>query len=201
MSSSRAESSSEYSLEIPMPEHIEREFRGWIKDVPGATWPRWGGHITVLNRFVPTRGLEPLVQAVQRMCAAHPPFLIHLDEVVSDRHWRDPRLNAVMLVSCQRDEEGCRALVRLRESLRAELEPLKRDVHPELSARGYVPHLSLTLGVPELDAARLLEMARASGLEVEFTVENICLLEFVGAVSGEERMERVQSFPFAAESV
>jgi hypothetical protein len=200
MSSSGAKLSSEYSLEIPLPEHIEREFRAGISGVPGATWPRWGGHITVLNRFVPTGGLDPVVQVVQRVCAARRPFLIHLDEVLSDRHWRDPRLNAVMLVSGLRDEEGYRALAKLHNDLEAELALLKQDVHPELSGRGYVPHLSLTLGVPEPDAARLLEMARASGLEVEFTVENICLLEFVSAVSGEERMGRVQSFPLAAES-
>jgi len=197
---SEAESSVGYSLEIPLPQYIEQEFRNWIRDVPGATWPRWGGHITVLNRFVPTRGLEPVVRCVRKVCAACQPFPIRLDEVVSDRHWRDPRLNAVMLVSRQPDEEGCRALVRLHERLKIELEPLKRDVHPELSGRGYVPHLSLTLGVPEPDATRLLEMARASGLEVEFTVENICLLEFVGAVSGEERMGRAESFPLAAAS-
>ncbi len=197
---SETESSSGYSLEIPLPQYIEQEFRNWIRDVPGATWPRWGGHITVLNRFVPRGGLHPVVRAVQKVCAARAPFLIHLDEVLSDRHWRDPQLNAVLLVSGSRDEEGCRALARLHDDLETELEPLKRDVHPELSGRGYVPHLSLTLGVPEPDAARLLEMARASGLEVEFTVENICLLEFVGAVSGEERMGRVQSFPLAAAS-
>ncbi|MCK5557924.1 MAG: 2'-5' RNA ligase family protein [Candidatus Hydrogenedentes bacterium] len=197
MSSSGRESPSEYSLEVLLPERVDKQFRRWVKRVPGATWPRWGGHITVLNRFVPTRGLEPIVEEIDRACGACHPFLIRLTEVVSDRHWRDPQLNAVLLVSGSRDEEGYRSLVRLRDSLQAELAPLKRDVQPGISNRPYVPHLSLTRGLPEPEASRLVETARASRLEVKFTVENIWLLEFVAVSPGKERMGRVQSFPLA----
>ena len=106
--SSKARLPSEYSLEILLPEAVEQQFRHWIRRVPGATWPRWGGHITVLNRFVPARELEPIVLEIEGTCPACRSFLIHLNEVVSNRHWRDPQFNAVLLVSGSRDEEGHR---------------------------------------------------------------------------------------------
>lgn len=200
MGLSKAESPTEYSLEILLPDDIEERFRRWISRVPGATWPRWGGHITVLNGFIPARGLEPIVQEIQRRCAAARPIPVHLSEVVSDRHWRDPELNAVLLVSGSPDDEELLSLIRVHDSLREGLGPLKRDAQPEISNRPYVPHLSLTRGLPEPEASRLVEMARASRLEVEFTVENIWLLEFVAVSSRDERVDRVRSFPLANRS-
>ena len=77
------------------------------------------------------------------------------------------------------------------------LAPLKSDIYPETSEEAYVPHLSLTSGLSEPEAAVLAEAARLSGLKLEFRVENISLLEFITDLNGKEKMGSARSFTLA----
>ena len=190
-------SSASYSLEIPLPPDVDEKLHTWAKRTPGATWPKWGGHITILNRFAVEGELEQVLRKIELVSSSFNPFVIRFDRVVCDRHWLDPDLTAVFLTSSPNDDQGHRVLLDFRDAVCAALAPLKRDIHPETSEEAYVPHLSLTSGLPEPDAARLADAARASGLKVEFTAENISLLEFITGLGGKEQMRRARSFALA----
>lgn len=177
-----------------MPPDVDEQLRSWARRVPGATWPKWGGHITILNRFAVEGELEPVIHKIQEVAGSCDPFVIRFDRVVCDQHWLDPDLTAVFLTGASNNEHGYRMLVELHDTVSRALAPLKRDIHPETSEEAYVPHLSLTSGLLEPEAARLAEAARRSGLKLEFRVENISLLEFVTESSGKERMRRARSF-------
>jgi len=194
-------STSSYSLEIPLPPDVDEQLRSWAKRAPGATWPKWGGHITILNRFAVEGKLESVIQEIERVSSSFGPFVIRFDRVVCDRHWLDPDLTAVFLTGASKDENGYRMLVELHDAVSRALAPLKRDIYPETSEEAYLPHLSLTSGLPEPEAALLAEAARLSGLKLELRVENISLLEFVTESSGKERMQRARSFALAGPEI
>jgi len=90
-------SSSSYSLEIPLPPDVDERLHNWAKRAPGATWPKWGGHITILNRFAVERELEQVIHEIERVSSLFNPFVIRFDRVVCDQHWLDPDLTAVFL--------------------------------------------------------------------------------------------------------
>jgi 2'-5' RNA ligase len=189
-----SDSSSEYTLEIPLPPDVDDRFRRWTERTPGATWPPWGGHITILDSFVPQSGVQPVVRGIESVCATYAAFEICFDSVVCDAYWVEPDLRTVLLVSSSRDQEGYRTLVNLHRSLHIELEQVARDVRPEVSDRPYVPHLSLTAGLPEPEAVKVMEAARAAQLKVEFVVRSISLLEFVQGAEGEKDARQVHWF-------
>jgi len=192
------DSSSEYILEIPLPADVDERLRHWTERTPGATWPSWGGHITLLDSFAPRGDMEPVVSRIETVCTTHVPFEICFDSVVCDAYWVEPDLRTVLLVSSSRYQEGYRALVRLHRSLRGELADVTRDVRPEVSDRPYVPHLSLTAGLPAPEAVKVMEAAQAAQLKVEFVVRSISLLEFVEGTEGEKDAQQVRSFGFTA---
>lgn len=177
-----------------MPPAIDERLHNWAKRVPGATWPKWGGHVTILNRFAVDGALEPVTHEIERVSGSFDPFVIRFDRVVCDAHWLDPDLTAVFLTNASPDEKGYRTLVALHDSVSAALAPIIRHMHPEASRRAYVPHLSLTSGLPEPDCARLADAAQAFDLKLEFRVENISLLEFVIEPGGKEQMRCARSF-------
>ena len=185
---------SEYTLEIPLPPDIDDQSRRWAERTPGATWPRWGGHITVLNRFFLESEFERVIQEVDAVCAAYHPFVINLCRITCEAHLLDANLKVVLLVSGSQDEGAYLTLLKLHDSVRGELAPLTRNVQPEISKRPYDPHLSLTSGLPQPEAIRLMEAARASRLRVKFTVEKVSLLEFVQGTGGEKDARQVHSF-------
>ena len=190
-------SPSQCTLEIPLPPRIDQQFRRWVERTPGATWPRWGGHVTILNRFGPERGIEPVIQEIEPVCAAFRPFAIQLDRLICDPHWLEPRMECVILVS-RHDQEGYRTLIELHDTVCARLDTLTRGVQLEICKRAYVPHLSLTSGLSESEAPRLAQAAHASHLKVEFAVQSISLLEFAEGASGKEEMRRARSFALAS---
>ena len=79
-----------YSLQILLPEEIDREFRRWVEATPGATWPEEGGHVTVLPPLEPVLGLEPLEEAIAAVCAAWQPFRLELSRPVGAPHLGPP---------------------------------------------------------------------------------------------------------------
>lgn len=190
-------SSSCYGLEIPLPPDVDEQLHGWAKRTPRATWPKWGGHITILNRFAVEGELEPVIRKIELVSGSFNPFVIRFDRVVCDKHWLDPDLAAVFLTSSPNDEQGHRTLIELHDAVCAALATLKQDIQPETSHRAYIPHLSLTSGLPEPDASRLADAVRASGLKLAFTAENISLLEFITGPGGREEMRCARSFTLA----
>ncbi len=174
----------QYSVQVMLPAEIEETLRQWAERTPGATWPEWGGHISLVNLFVPIRGIQVIKGEIADICQAFSPFQLCLDQVAVEIHWRRPHLQTVLLKACDKTTPGYRTLVRLRDSLVAALGPLKRDVAPEVSQRPFDPHLSLTWGLEDTEAERLASAARQAGLRAEFIVEKIWLIAFLSLEPG-----------------
>jgi len=163
-----------YGLTILLPEEVEQRLRNWVAHTPGATWPEWRGHITVVPAFVALDSPDAIEAAVARVCQAYAPFRLTLNRIRRTQHLIRPHLQTVLLVEPARTAPG--PLHRLRADLAAILAPVKEDVHPVYSNHPFLPHVSLTWGLPELEASRLARAARAARLEVSLTVDQLWLV-------------------------
>lgn len=182
-----------YTLQVLLPEQVQEQLREWTVRTPGATLPAGGAHITLLSPFSPVRPRAPIRKFTATVCATFLPFPVRLSRVLSGTHWRRPSLNGVFLMG-NGLTEGIRELVRLQRALRETLDPLKRDLHPEVSRRPYKPHVSLTWGIPPGEAVALARSARAARLQIEFTVDRIWLVEYPPESSGSGEVTHVRSF-------
>ncbi len=185
---------SDYTVLILPPDAIEDRIRTWVEPTPGASLPSWGAHITLLNAFSPTQGLEAVQATMQQVCARFQPFTIRLDRIVSRTHLVRPHLHAVFLATSP-SENGHLELVRLQTELEVALAPLKRDLSQKIAFPDYNPHLSLTWGLPAAEADHLVEAAQRAHLEAEFLVDKIWLLCFSPSLSVPNQVERVKAFP------
>lgn len=184
---------SAYSLQILLPNSISQKLDHWANHAAGATIPASGWHITLLGDFVLLHGLKEIEQAVEAVGARYKPFVVCLDQVTKHMHWLRPHLDAVLLVN-ETDSEAQRTLLRFQRELSKALAPLKKDAYAEMANRRYNPHVSLTWGLPKPEARRLVHAARAAKLEVEFTVEEIWLLEIIPSSSQPQLVKRGKSF-------
>ena len=86
------------SLQILLPDRIDREFRRWAKHTPGSSWPSWGGHVTLLPRVAIIHLDEAtLRQRIEAVCARHEPFPICIDEILHDADYTRPGYEGVFL--------------------------------------------------------------------------------------------------------
>jgi len=167
-----------YAVQILLPEALQMQFREWVALTPGATWPAWGGHVTLVPRFVPVDGIEVVHRVLKDVCSRFPPFVLKLDRVIAAANWRRPHLQSLFLIPSDTRHPGYRTVMRLQEALVKALEPHKRDQHPEVSKHPFQPHITLTLGLSEREAADLLRAAINARLAVEFHVDEIWLLQY-----------------------
>ncbi len=193
------DTSTEYSLLILPPEPIEEQIRSWVIVTPGASLPSWGAHITLLNAFAPTQRVDAIKDAIKEICAGFQPFTLRLERAVSHTHLARPHLRTVFLAT-NPAENGHREVVRLQNELETALAPLKRDLSHKITFPDYNPHLSLTWGLPEVEAEHLVEAAQRAQLRVEFQVGKIWLLGYSPSLSEPQLVERVQSFALGAAS-
>ncbi len=190
---------SDYTLLIIPPEAIEDQMRAWVEPTPGASLPSWGAHITLMNAFSPTQGLAAVQTTIEQISARFQSFTVRLDRVISRTHLARPHLQAVFLAS-NPSENGHRELVRLQHELEVALAPLKRDLSQKIAFPDYNPHLSLTWGLPPVEADHLVEAAQRAHLHVEFQVDKIWLLCFSPSISAPKQVERVKAFPLRVTS-
>ncbi len=188
------DTSIDYSLLVFPPASIEDRLRDWAVRTPGASLPSWGSHITLLNAFVPTQGLAAIESAVEQTCAHFQPFAIRLDRAVARTHLMRPHLQAVFLAS-NPTESGHHELIRLQNELEVALAPLKRDQSHKITFPHFDPHLSLTWGLPEVEAGHLVEAALRADLRLEFQVHEVWLLGFSPSLSEPKQVKRVRGFP------
>lgn len=164
-----------YSVYVFLPPAMDRRLRQWCSVSPGCDWPKWGGHITLIPAFHLAVPLVRLVAAVDRSVQARGEFPIILDEVRSERHLTKPGLYLVHLAG--RHPTVNADLANLRASLAAGLEGLKIDANPAVARHPFVPHVSLTLGLPEPEALALKARAEQDVLRVSFRAKKISLVE------------------------
>ncbi len=108
-----------------------------------------------------------IAQRIRHACGSVRPFRLHLTDIQVSDFWGKPDLRIVMLADSNGSSSGVHRLrTRALESL--------GDTDLELIEGGpLVPHLTLTTGVPTLDAARLCEAAAT--LNIEFDVDGVHL--------------------------
>lgn len=187
------------SVHILLPDAIDRRLRRRTQEMPGASWPSWGGHITLVPNFVPKGSLEEIQAALEKVCLDASPFLLHFSAPLAVPDKTRAEYFALFLkIEGRKDEEdgqaenGDNALYELRERLLRALAPLRHDLYPELVEQPFVPHVTLALGVSESEAQTLVRGLRAEPFEAAFWVEEITLV--AQGVGDPARLERT-SFP------
>jgi 2'-5' RNA ligase len=201
----RAEVSQFLSVHILLPEAVDRRLARWAEDVQGASWPAWGGHITLVPRFVPRGSSEEVRAIIEQICLEHEPFRVRFTEPVAAQDPTRPDYFAVLLnveivdppasgsneamPDGESVEDGQNSrLHQLRRQLLAALEPLREDMMPQLVQGPYMPHVTLALGVSESEARVVVRKMRADSINAEFQVDVIWLLtQFAGQSDKFER--------------
>lgn len=85
------------SVIIVLPEAIDRRLERWSENMEGASWPEWGGHITLVPGFVPRGSEEAVREAVERVCATMEPFSVRFGEAVAVQDKTRPDYYTVLL--------------------------------------------------------------------------------------------------------
>ena len=236
------------SVHILLPESVARRLERRTQKLPGASWPAWGGHITLVPNFAPQGTLDEVRGIVMAVCAERKPFAVRLAAPISVRDTTRPDYCAVFLTiedqdetepegTAQRDgelsgegkstdgqsvdgqstagqdtdgqsmeaQDGAEQagkdqvaaaqdnaqygpLYELREALLTSLEPLRKDIRPELLEQPFLPHVTLALGLGETEASRLVRAMNADPLAAEFDVDTIWLVR--QTLREEKRYER-----------
>ncbi len=167
------------SVQIMLPEAIQRRFERWTKKMPGASWPGWGGHVTLVPSFVPQGSIKEVRAAIAPVCAQEKPFPVRVATPVAVPDITRPGYQAVFLLLEEKSEEQGEKpgrLQNLRDALLQALAPLREDLRPELLQQPFMPHVTLALGLGEAEAAAMVQTMRAEPLSAEFMVEIIWLL-------------------------
>jgi hypothetical protein len=170
-----------YSLHIFLPDDIENNFNGWVSRTPYASWPSWGGHITIIPKFKPMISKEVIEKELSEICSVFPAFPVQFAQVFCQIHLLNPSLKLVYL-SSPSDSKSYVRLARLQTLLAERLNSLDNR---------YTPHLSLSLGLEEEKALQVANAAKKANLKLDFTATNICLLEHLN-----NEVFRTKSFGF-----
>lgn len=154
-----------YAFTISLPPSEDQELRRWTESTPGASWDMSGGHVT-LARLTGSRPPQELVQVFQEACAGVGAFQVAFTEPVREGYWDKPGLEIVMLVG-EKPEDVAKVL-ELRQRLLDAFLPAGLAL---MEGGEYVPHVTLTTGLPPEDAARLEGLA--TGIDLRFTVNEV----------------------------
>jgi hypothetical protein len=156
-----------YSFLIALPPAVDLILRRWTATTPGATWDASGGHVTVA-RFTGDLSPADLVPALQAACEGLASFPIAFCAPAREAYWDKPGLEIVMLVGGNAQDVA--GVFNLREHLLASLSPVDVEL---LESGAFLPHITLTTGLPH-EEAMALETA-AAGLDLRFTAREVVL--------------------------
>ncbi len=164
------------SIQILLPEAIDRRFARRVDELEGASWPEWGGHITLIPAFAPRVAPEAVVSRVTAICAEVTPFLLHLAEPTAHPDPTRPGYRAVFLTVPEAAVEDHRRLTSLQTRLTAVLADVREDVKPELTGQPFLAHVTLALSLGEAEATKIVRTLRADGINAEFWVNEVWVL-------------------------
>jgi 2'-5' RNA ligase len=165
-----------YGLHVLLPEALDRRFAKWAKATPGASWPDWGGHITLLAAFTSLVPEVELMATIGAVTAQVHAIDVHLTHLAVAQDLTREGYKAVFLTPPAETRSGLVRLTTLQAKLERALRPLRIDQFPDLARRDFLPHITLALGLSEHEAHQLVSTARAVGLVAEFDVEQIWLI-------------------------
>jgi 2'-5' RNA ligase len=178
------------SVQILLPEAIEKRFQRWASRTPGASWPQWGGHITLLPAFAATVERALLEVRMAQICAKYPRFTINLSQITAMQDWTRPHYKGVFLTFGAEADNGQLQLLTLQRDLDAALRPLRDDLVPEVSRKPFWPHITLAIGLADAEANLMVNGIRADGLTAQFEVDSVWLLTFRQPEGEELQVER-----------
>lgn len=179
-----------FSIQILLPDDVDRSLRRWTEETPGASWPSWGGHVTLLPRFRALISAEELGERVVAACARFSPMDLRLTEIVEMKDWTRSGYSGVFLVPSAEPGSGMKRLKALQAELDGALAPVREDLAPEVTRHDFLPHVTLALAVSEAEATKMVSRARAQSLSAEFTLDRVWLLQFIAAADGETSIEQ-----------
>ncbi len=180
-----------------LPETVNRRLERWTNKLAGASWPAWGGHVTLVPSFVEKGNPGDVRAALVELCVHEEPFTVRFGPPLAVADATRPDYYAVFLTvdSTDADElpnelNGADAadqqevapdaplshLHRFRQRLLDALAHLREDVRPQLLEQEFLPHVTLALGLGEAEANQLVREIRAEPLTATFYVEVIWLV-------------------------
>ena len=165
------------SVNILLPEAVDRRLERWAHRMPGASWPSWGGHVTLVPNFVPRAGVDEVHAILAGVCKDEMPFSVRFGAPLAVQDATRPDFAALFLKVeevATNGEEG--RLAALRSNLLAALTPVREDVRPQLTEMPFMPHVTLALGLGESEASKLVQQMRVEPIVAEFRVEVIWLV-------------------------
>jgi 2'-5' RNA ligase len=168
---SEGQSRGTFAVAIMLPQHIDERMRRWSTQAPGSTWDASGGHVTV-TAFHTASSPDVVAAEMAGVCSGIRPFSAHFAAVEIGPYWGKPGLNIVMLVEGE-EGPGARGVVRLRQRLNDGLAKRLDDFELRDEGGDYVPHVTLTTGVPEAETEALADATRA--VEIDFVVSEVAL--------------------------
>lgn len=177
------------SVHILLPEAVDRRLARWTEKMPGASWPSWGGHVTLVPNFAPLGSMDEVRKRLDAACLQVSPFVLRLGAPMVVQDATRPDYAAVFLnveskgVESATGEKSSR-IHELRSKLLDALEPLREHLQPQLLEQPFLPHVTLALSIGETEAQKLVRAMRADPVVAEFGVQTIWL------VAQGERFER-----------
>ncbi len=144
-----------FSVQILLPAALQRQFERWTDETEGASWPAHGGHVTLLPLFHTALTREDVLGHVAAVCRRTKTFTLCLDVPKAVPDITRPDYFAVFLAAAEEWETGFAEAVTLRAALAHTLAAQRNDLLPEVSARPFLPHITLALGVSEREARRI----------------------------------------------
>jgi 2'-5' RNA ligase len=175
-----------YSVQILLPETSNRRLARWSERMPGASWPSWGGHVTLVPHFWPRVEEGALLALLEETCREETPIPLRFDEAIAVPDVTRSGYFAVFLtvVVAQPMTEADPApsdelpdrLAELRARLLDALEGLRDEARPQLSEQPFLPHVTLAIGLHESEAMKVVRELRNDPLTGEFTAEVVWLM-------------------------
>ena len=80
-----------FSALILLPDALQKQFERWTDETAGASWPAFGGHVTLLPSFRAELALDAVAERLAAVCRVHEPFTLQLTKplAVADRTRQD----------------------------------------------------------------------------------------------------------------
>jgi 2'-5' RNA ligase len=184
------------SVNILLPEALDRRLQRRTDKLPGASWPAWGGHITLVPLFRVRGTLDVLRTTLAAVCATEQPFEVRFGLPLAVQDSTRQGYAALFLAVegvdnnhvLPTEQADMSPLHTLRDRLLEALAPLRDDLYPTLVEQHFHPHVTLALSLAESEASRLVREMRADPVSAQFTVEQVWLVTQMAGEGG--RIER-----------
>lgn len=164
-----------YSLQVLLPDALNRAISNWAAKTPGASWPEAGGHVTLAPRFVASCDTAELEARLAAVCAEVAPFDLRLGSPAVVPDLTRPAYHALFLTPGADTDVGIAEILYLRRAVDRALEPVRTWLHPELDRPPFLPHITLAMGIAESEAHKLLQSLRVEPLVAEWSVDTVWL--------------------------